>query len=88
MRKPINLYEAKSHLSELVQRAADGEEIVIAKAGKPMARLAPLAKPKSRIAETFGKNVMGITYIAPDFEDDLPLDLFLGDGIVKLNART
>jgi prevent-host-death family protein len=79
MGKQINLYEAKSHLSELVARAADGEEIVIAKAGKPMARLVPLARQKNRISETFGKNVMGITYIAPDFEDDLPLEIFLGD---------
>jgi prevent-host-death family protein len=80
MGKQINLYEAKSHLSELVERAAEGEEIVIAKAGKPMARLVALARQKNRISETFGKNVMGITYIAPDFEDDLPLELFLGDG--------
>jgi prevent-host-death family protein len=79
MGKPINLYEAKSHLSELVERAAEGEEIVIAKAGKPMARLVPLAKPKNRISEMFGKNVMGITYISPDFEDDLPLEFFLGE---------
>jgi prevent-host-death family protein len=79
MGKQINLYEAKSHLSELVERAAEGEEIVIAKAGKPMARLVALARQKNRISETFGKNVMGITYIAPDFEDDLPLEFFLGD---------
>jgi prevent-host-death family protein len=40
---PINLYEAKTQLSALVERAAAGEEIVIAKNGKPMARLVPLA---------------------------------------------
>lgn len=39
---PINLYEAKTQLSALVERAAAGEEIVIAKNGKPMARLVPL----------------------------------------------
>jgi prevent-host-death family protein len=39
----INLYEAKTQLSQLVERAAAGEEIVIAKAGRPMARLMPLA---------------------------------------------
>jgi prevent-host-death family protein len=38
----INLYEAKTQLSSLVERAAAGEEIVIAKNGKPMARLIPL----------------------------------------------
>ncbi len=37
----INLYEAKTHLSQLVDRAAGGEEIVIGKAGKPMVRLVP-----------------------------------------------
>ena len=37
----INLYDAKTHLSELVERAASGEEIVIGKSGKPMARLVP-----------------------------------------------
>lgn len=42
MSKPVSLYEAKTHLSELVERAAGGEEIIIAKAGKPKARLVPL----------------------------------------------
>lgn len=37
----MNLHEAKTHLSRLVDRAAAGEEIVIAKAGKPMAKLVP-----------------------------------------------
>ena len=38
----INIHEAKTHLSRLVEAASAGEEIVIAKAGKPMARLVPL----------------------------------------------
>lgn len=37
----INLYEAKTHLSQLVDRAAKGEDIIIGKAGKPMVRLVP-----------------------------------------------
>ncbi|MGH8886889.1 MAG: type II toxin-antitoxin system Phd/YefM family antitoxin [Egibacteraceae bacterium] len=47
----VNIHEAKTHLSRLVERAAAGEEIVISKAGKPMARLVPLeapAVPRSR----------------------------------------
>ncbi len=40
--KVINLYEAKTNLSALVDRAAEGEEIIIAKAGRPLARLVPL----------------------------------------------
>ncbi len=39
----INIHEAKTHLSRFVDRAAAGEEIIIARAGKPVARLAPLA---------------------------------------------
>ncbi|PZO01586.1 MAG: type II toxin-antitoxin system prevent-host-death family antitoxin [Alphaproteobacteria bacterium] len=49
----VNVHEAKTHFSRLLDRAAKGETIVIAKAGKPYARLLPLettaAKPKSRI---------------------------------------
>lgn len=79
MGKVINLYEAKSHLSELVDRAAAGQEIVIAKSGKPMARLIPIAKTHSRRSKAFGKNLMGVTYIAPDFYEDIPLDVLLGE---------
>ncbi|MFY9938856.1 MAG: type II toxin-antitoxin system prevent-host-death family antitoxin [Silvibacterium sp.] len=79
MSKPFNLYEAKSHLSELVERAASGEEIVIAKAGKPMARLVPLAKETQRRSKAFGRNLMGVTYISPDFYEDLPLEFLLGE---------
>lgn len=41
----INIHEAKTHLSRLVEQASAGEEIIIAKAGKPVARLMPLAMP-------------------------------------------
>jgi prevent-host-death family protein len=41
--KAINIHEAKTHLSRLVEQAALGKEIIIAKAGKPMARLVPLS---------------------------------------------
>lgn len=45
----INIHEAKTHLSRLLEQVAGGEEIVIAKAGKPVARLVPLeAIPKKR----------------------------------------
>jgi len=45
MTKSINIHEAKTHLSRLVEQAAAGREIIIAKAGKPLARLMPLALP-------------------------------------------
>ena len=44
--KTINIQAAKTHLSSLVEEAAAGEEIIIAKAGKPVARLMALEKPK------------------------------------------
>lgn len=62
MTEPLNIAEAKAKLSALVDRAAAGEEIVLAKHGKPLARIMPLAKPAPRepgvarhwhIAETF-----------------------------------
>jgi prevent-host-death family protein len=43
--KVTNIHEAKTHFSKLVERAAAGEEIVIGKAGKPVARLVPYAAP-------------------------------------------
>lgn len=44
----VNIHAAKTHLSRLVEQAAAGEEIIIAKSGKPVARLCPLAEPKKR----------------------------------------
>jgi len=41
--KTVNIHEAKTHLSRLIEEAAKGEEVVIAKAGKPMVRLVPVA---------------------------------------------
>jgi prevent-host-death family protein len=72
MGKRVNLYDAKTQLSKLVDRAADGEEIVIAKAGKPMARLVPLEKKKVRRVPGIWK---GKVWIAPDFDAPLPPDL-------------
>lgn len=44
MSKQVNLYEAKTHLSRLIEEAAKGDEIIIAKNNRPLARLVPLAK--------------------------------------------
>lgn len=64
----VNVHEAKTHLSRLLDRAHAGEEIVLAKAGKPYARLVPLATsaPKRRPG--------GLTGHFPDsfFFDPLP----------------
>jgi prevent-host-death family protein len=67
----LNLYEAKTQLSKLVDRAAAGEEIVIAKAGKPMARLVPLPQPRKLRQPGFLK---GKIWMADDF-DEWPEDI-------------
>jgi prevent-host-death family protein len=74
MAKTLNIYEAKTQLSSLVEEAAHGEEIVIAKAGKPMAKLVPL-ESKPRTQRKFGQNVMKITHVAPDFDAPLPEEI-------------
>jgi prevent-host-death family protein len=78
MGRTVNLYEAKTKLSELVDRAAAGEEIVIAKAGKPKARLGPLTPTRPRRKPGVWK---GKVWIADDFDAPLPpeiLDAFYG----------
>jgi prevent-host-death family protein len=45
MATTVNIHDAKTHLSRLVDEVASGAEIIIAKAGKPMARLTPLSAP-------------------------------------------
>ena len=79
----VNLYEAKTQLSSLVERAAKGEEIVIAKAGKPMAKLTSLAAEDAaaKPLRKFGQNLLGITYIADDFDAPLPEDVLKDFGL-------
>ena len=75
-----NLYEAETALSKLVDRAAAGEEIIIAKSGKPLARLT--AFPAARTPRTPG-GWEGKVTIGPDFDAPLPdelLDAFEGRG--------
>jgi prevent-host-death family protein len=77
----VNLYEAKTNLSKLVDRAAAGEEIIIAKSGKPKARLVPYEAPRAR--RIGGQNLLGITYLAADWDGPLPPEIqkyFDGDG--------
>jgi len=69
--KQVNLYEAKTQLSSLVERAAKGEEIIIAKAGHPLARLVAMT-PVSESPREPGGNFLGLTYLADDFDAPLP----------------
>ncbi len=65
----VNIYEAKTQLSKLVDQAARGEDVVIARAGKPVARITAL-KPEKRPLK-FGL-LEGQGWIADDFNDPLP----------------
>ena len=70
---PVNIYEAKTRLSELVDQASRGETIIIAKAGTPLAKLVPLHHgPKRKIK--FGL-MKGEIEISDDFDDPLPEDV-------------
>lgn len=75
----VNIHEAKTHLSRLVERAAAGEEIVIGKAGRPMARLVAFTerkKPRKPGA------LKGRLQVADDFDatPEWLLDSFEGRG--------
>jgi prevent-host-death family protein len=81
MTETVNLYEAKTNLSKMVDRAASGEEIIIAKAGKPKAKLVPCEQPPKK--RLFGQNFLGITYMADDWDGPLPPEIqkyFDGEG--------
>lgn len=69
--KPVNIAEAKARLPELVQRAARGQEIIIARYGEPQARLVPLAPAKRRVP---GRGA-GEWQVVGDFNEPLPAEL-------------
>ena len=73
--RQVNLHEAKTHLSRLVEDAAAGEEIIIAKAGKPIAKLTPITAPSGQ--RQLG-SMRGKIWIAPDFDDPLPPTVLAG----------
>jgi prevent-host-death family protein len=72
MTDAVDIYEAKTNLFKLVDGAA-GEEIIIAKAGKPKAKLFPYQPARKK--RRFGQNLLGITYIADGFDEPLPPEL-------------
>ncbi len=65
----VNIHQAKTHLSRLLARVAAGEEIVIAKAGKPIARLVPVELPAQ---DRVPGGDEGQVWIADDFDAPLP----------------
>ncbi len=64
----FNIHEAKTHFSKLLERVLSGEEVIIAKAGKPVARILPVA---SEVSLRQPGNDKGKVTIMPDFDEPL-----------------
>ncbi len=65
----VNIHEAKTHLSRLLEEVAQGKEIIIAKAGKPIAKLVPIKDDKSKRVPG---RLKGKIVVPDDFDDPLP----------------
>jgi prevent-host-death family protein len=74
MPKTVNIFEAKTTLSKLIARAEKGEDVVIARAGKPVVRLTRLEPEKTPIR--FGL-LKGKIHVADDFDEYLPEDFLI-----------
>jgi prevent-host-death family protein len=70
----VGVHEAKTHLSRLLLRVAAGEEIVIARGGRPNARLVPIAERRER---ELGRD-RGLFQVPVDFDVPLPADVLAG----------
>jgi len=66
----FNVHDAKTHLSRLLDRVAEGEEIIIAKSGKPVAKLVRLSAEPRRPGRLKGR-----IHIGPDFDEPLPAEI-------------
>ena len=69
--QPVNIYQAKTQLSKLVDQAASGKDVIIARNGKPVARLTSLQHKKGKPTVTLGL-LEGEGWIADDFDAPLP----------------
>lgn len=81
MSTTYNMHEAKTHLSRLAERAAQGEEIVIARAGRPLAKLVPIDEPRKRRNLGFWRQER--VWVGDDFDEPLPWEIqryFEGEG--------
>ncbi|MGD0514129.1 MAG: type II toxin-antitoxin system Phd/YefM family antitoxin [Terriglobales bacterium] len=68
----VNIHEAKTHLSRLLERVAMGEEVIIAKAGKPVAKLVPVVPGARQFKLGSAK---GEFVVPDDFNDPLPKEI-------------
>lgn len=78
--RTVNIHEAKTHLSELLALALEGEEVIIARANKPIARLVPLENPKPQ--RKAGLHVGEVFSVSEDFDEPLVEGFWLGNGPV------
>ena len=79
--RTVNMHEAKTHLSRLVDRAAKGEPFIIAKAGKPLVKVVPLDGPSQRQIKRLG--FMPDLKVPDDFDTMFEKEIeamFYGDG--------
>jgi prevent-host-death family protein len=68
----VNIHEARTHLSRLLERVAMGEEVILAQAGKPLAKLVPISseRPRFKLGSAKGEFV-----VPDDFSDPLPKEI-------------
>ena len=77
MQPIINIHQAKTHLSRIIEEVAAGKEVIIGKGGRPMARLVPLAPPvKPKKLGTLKSKIR----IPANFNDPLPADMLAAFG--------
>ena len=69
----VNIHDAKTHFSKIINKVLAGEEIIIAKGGKPLVRLTPYTESK---ALRKGGQLKGMIEVSPDFDAPLPKDTF------------
>ena len=78
MAATVNVHEAKTHFSKLLARVEKGEEVIVARAGTPVARLVPIRPAKGPRKPGTAK---GLITIRDDFDDPLPDDIAEAFGI-------
>ena len=71
----VNVHEAKTHLSRLLQKVEAGEEVVIARAGDPIAKLVPIAPKRARTPGRLKNRI----HIGEDFDAPLPEELWTSE---------
>lgn len=75
MDRSYNIHEAKTNFSALVARAESGDDIVIARAGKPVAKLVRIGKQTKKRPDRRPGQLKGKIWIGPDFDDPLPEEI-------------